>query len=110
MNATLEEKTKQLKHMENEAIKLSKELDKCRSTPQKEQPETPNAHKQGLQRSDSRQVLPSPGGNRKLYSSILAPQVETKHKVLIKSRANQNPETIKNLLKTKVNPTEIRVG
>jgi hypothetical protein len=36
--------------------------------------------------------------------------VETTHKALIRSRVNQTPETIKKLLKSKVNPTEIRVG
>jgi hypothetical protein len=36
--------------------------------------------------------------------------VETKYKVLIRSRVNQTPEMIKKLLKSKVSPTKIKVG
>ena len=53
---------------------------------------------------------PSQGTNRKLYSFVAATHVETTHKALIRSRVNQTPETIKKLLKSKVNPTEMRVG
>jgi len=58
----------------------------------------PNVHKQELRRI-IRQVLPPHGSNRKLYSSVLAAHVETTHKVLIRSRLNQAPEMIKDLLK-----------
>jgi len=105
----LDEKTGQNKHLENEVAKMNKELDNCRSATPKGQAETPNVRKQEPSRTDSRQVLPPHGSNRKIYSSVVAAHVETKHKVLIRSKINQTPEMIK-LLKSKVNPTEIKVG
>ena len=106
----LDEKTRQNKHVENEVTKMNTELDNCRGTTPKGQAETPNVRKQELPRTDSRQVLSSHGSNRKLYSSVVAAHVETKHKVLIRSRVNQTSEMIKKLLKSKVNPTEMKVG
>jgi hypothetical protein len=110
MKAMLDEKTRQNKHLENEVTKINKEFDNCRSTTPKGQTETHNFRKQELPRTDSRQVLPLYRSNRKLYSSVVAAHVETKHKVLIRSRVNQTPEMIKKLLKSKVNPTEMKVG
>jgi hypothetical protein len=63
-----------------------------------------------LPRTDSRQVLPPHGSNRKLHSSVVAAHVKTKHKILIRSRVNQTPDMIKKLLKSKVKPTKIKVG
>lgn len=110
MKETLDEKTRQIEHMGNEVTKLNKELVNCRSTTQKEQAEAPSVRNQEIPRIYSRQVLPSQDVSRKLYSSVAATHVETKHKVLVRSKVNQNPEMIKKLLKAKVNPTEIRVG
>jgi len=106
----IDEKTKQNKHLENEVTKMNKELDNCRSTTPKGQAETPKARKQELLRTDSRQVPPPHGSNKKLYSSIVETHVETKHRVLIRSRVNQTPEMVKKLLKSNVNHTEIKVG
>jgi len=106
----LDEKTRQNKHLEDEATKMYKERDNCRSTTPKGQAETPNVRKQELPWTFSRQELPHHGSNRKLYSSVVTAHVETKLKVLIRSRLNQIPQMIKKLLKTKVNPTEIKAG
>jgi len=103
------EKIRQDKHLENELTKMNKELNNCRSTTPKGQAETPNVRKQYLPRTDSRQVLLPHGNNRKLYSSVVAVHLETKHKVLIRSRVNQTRK-IKKLLKFKVDPTEMKVG
>jgi predicted nuclease with TOPRIM domain len=99
MKEMLDEKSRQNKHLENEATKMNKELDNCRNTTPKGQAETPNVRMQELPRTDSRQVLPPNESNRKLYSSILAGHVETKHKIFIKSRLDQSPNMIKKLLK-----------
>ena len=55
-------------------------------------------------------MLPPHGSNRKLYSSVIEAHVETKHEVLIRSRVNQTPEMIKKRLKSKVSPTEMKLG
>ena len=72
--------------------------------------ETPSVRQQEPPRPGSRQVLPPHGNNRKLYASVVAATAETKHKALVRSKINQTPEMIKNQLKSKVNPTEIKVG
>jgi hypothetical protein len=88
---------------------MNKELDNCRSMTHKGQAETPKVRKQELARTESRQVLPPHGSNRTLYSRVVATHVETKHKILIRSRVNETPDMIKKLLRSKVNPTEIKV-
>jgi hypothetical protein len=48
---------------------------------------------------------------RKLYSEALANKILTnKLKITVKSNDHLPPDTIKGLLKTKINPTEIKVG
>jgi len=79
---------------------MNKELDNCRNTTPSGQAETPNVRKQELPRTDSRQVLPPRGSNKKLYSSVVEAHVETKHTALIRSRVNQTPEMIKKLFKS----------
>jgi hypothetical protein len=101
MKEMLDEKTRQKKDLENEVTKMNKEPDNYRSTTPKGQAETPNIRKQELLRTDSREVLPPYGSNRKLYSSVVAAHVETKLKVLIRSRLNQPTEMIKKLLEIK---------
>jgi hypothetical protein len=95
--------------LENEVTEMNKELDNSRSTTHKGQADTPNLRKQELPRTNSRQLLPPNGSNRKLYSSVIAAHVETTHKVLITTKVNQTHEKINKLLKEKVNPTEIKV-
>ena len=84
MKETLDEKTTQIKHMENEVTKVNKELENCRVMTQKGQAEKPRDRKQETPRIDSRQLPPSQGSNRKLYSSIAATHVGTTHKALIR--------------------------
>ena len=53
----------------------------------------------------------SGGSGRKLYSGVLANRTYTKkYKLTVKSNEHLPPDTIKDLLKNKVNPTEIKVG
>lgn len=96
--------------MEDEASKKNKELDSYRNTTTTRLIETPSVRQQEPPRPGSRQVLPPHGNNRKLYASVVAATAETKHKALVRSKINQTPEMIKNQLKSKVNPTEIKVG
>jgi len=58
-----------------------------------------------------REGAPSGGSERKLYSEALANKIpKNKFKLTVKSNENLPPDTIKGLLKTKINPTEIKVG
>jgi hypothetical protein len=55
-------------------------------------------------------VAPSGDREGKLYSEALKCEKNLKRfKLTVKSKENQSPETIKGLLKSKINPTEIKV-
>jgi len=59
----------------------------------------------------AREGAPSGGKERKLYAEALANKILTnKFKLTVKSKEHLPPETIKGLLKSKINPTEIKVG
>jgi hypothetical protein len=53
---------------------------------------------------------PSYGGGKKIYSEVLSSCLYKRYKLTVKSKSNQSTEMIKSVLKTKVNPTEIKVG
>jgi len=54
---------------------------------------------------------PSGERERKLYSEAVTNKVfMNKYKLTVKSNEHLPPETIKGLLKSKINPTEIKVG
>ena len=72
--------------------------------------EISGVQKRELPRTGSRQVLQTPDRNRKLYSNVVAGCADRKYKFILTAKANQPPDIIKKLLKSKVNPTEIKVG
>jgi hypothetical protein len=53
----------------------------------------------------------APSGGERLYSEALGGKIKQKSfKITISSKDNQSAETTKGLLKSKINPTEIKVG
>ena len=64
-----------------------------------------------LPAAGTKQVLPSPGGARKLYSEVTSESMDKRYKIMVKSKSDLSPETtITSTLKTKINPTEMKVG
>jgi hypothetical protein len=58
-----------------------------------------------------REGSPSGDNERKLYSEAVFNKIFTKKfKLTVRSNKHLPPDTIKGLLKTKINPTEIKVG
>ena len=55
------------------------------------------------------QLTPS-GGPRKLYSQVVGANVEKRYKLMVKSKLDLSTEEVKNALRTKVNPTVMKVG
>jgi hypothetical protein len=53
---------------------------------------------------------PSSGGGKKIYSEVLSSCLDKRYNLTLKSKSNQSTEMIKIVLKTKVNPTDIKVG
>jgi hypothetical protein len=86
------------------------DLDACRIATTMGHVETSSTREREVPRTVNRQVLPSNDCNRKLYSSVAAGVPERKYKLSLGSKLNQPLDMIKKLLKTKVNPTEIKVG
>jgi hypothetical protein len=58
-----------------------------------------------------REVAPPDGRERKLYSQALRKEGKpTRFKITITSKESQTSDTVKEILKSKINPTEIKVG
>jgi hypothetical protein len=110
MKGMTDEKTRLNKQMDVEFNTMKAELDSCRTANALGHAEPSTTREREQPRIDSRQVLPSLDQNRKLYSTVTAGRTETHHRLTLRSKINQPPDMIKNLLKSSVNPTEIKVG
>jgi hypothetical protein len=58
------------------------------------------------------QVLPPNGKSCKLYSEVakMEGNADKRYKLTVKSRTNQSAETVRNIIKTSINPTSMKVG
>jgi hypothetical protein len=110
MKGMIDQKTRKNKQMEKEINTVKTELDSCRSVTAMRHAEISNFREREPPRTISRQVLTCQDSNRKLYSRVVAGCADRKYKLTLRSKVNQPPDIIKKLLKTKVNPTEIKVG
>jgi hypothetical protein len=67
--------------------------------------------RQELARIGDGQVAPTRMGQTKLYSDVLRGKIkQSRHTLTVTSKERQPPDAIKDLLKTKINPTDIKVG
>jgi len=110
MKGMFDERTRQNKELENEINMVKAELDSCKRANATVHAVTSSVRERDPPRTIGRQVLPSQDCDRKLYSSVVVGCPEKKFKLMVKSKFNQPPDMIKKLLKSKVNPTEIKVG
>ena len=105
-----EEQMAKIDHLESEVKKAMAELQQCRAVALSIR-EPPPRDGSGKTLADcAKHVLPSVGGARKLYSLVTSESIEKRYKIMVKSKSNQSPETIKSILKSKINPTEMKVG
>jgi hypothetical protein len=58
----------------------------------------------------AKQGQTSSGGAMKFDSEVRRANIEKRYKLPAKSKSNQSPETIKNVLKMNINPTEMKAG
>ena len=70
---------------------------------------TPSGGPSKLTCSTHHQLTPC-GGPRKLYSEVADESVEKRFKLMVKSKLELSTEEVKNVLRTKVNPTAMKVG
>lgn len=66
--------------------------------------------RQTLGGGSAHHASPSVDHSRKLYSEVLIANKEKRFKLIVKSKNKQPAESVKQLLKSKVNPAEIKVG
>jgi hypothetical protein len=66
--------------------------------------------RQELAKIGDRQVAPTRMGQTNLYSEVLGGKTkQSRHTLTVTSKEGQPPDAIKDLLKTKINPTDIKV-
>jgi hypothetical protein len=56
-----------------------------------------------------RHLLPSAGETNKLNAEVASESGEKRY-IIVKSKSDQSSETIKSILKSKINPTEMKIG
>jgi hypothetical protein len=71
---------------------------------------TPSMNRMGETPTSGTQHGLPPSGDTRRYSEVTRAGVQKRYRVLIKSKTSQPPETIINVLKTSINPTEMKVG
>jgi hypothetical protein len=110
LKGIIDEKTRQIIHNESQINKVKVELAACRQEAAKAHAETSTVRVEEQPGPDSRQVLPPHDQAPKLYSRIVQESTGKKHRLSLRSKTNQPPDIIEKILKSKVNPTEIKVG
>jgi len=110
LKGIIDEKTRQIMHNESEIKEVKVELAACRREVAKAHAGTSTVRVQEPPGPDSRQVLPPHDRAPKLYSRIVKESTEKKHRLSLRSKTNQPSDVIEKILKSKVNPTEIKVG
>jgi ribosomal protein L7Ae-like RNA K-turn-binding protein len=104
-------KSHTISELEGRITSMKAELQACRVVDNK----VHGAPSLGVRQEPSRMTamgVALPGGSeKKLYSEALGSEGKpTRFKITVTSKENQTSETIRELLKSKVNPTEIKVG
>jgi small-conductance mechanosensitive channel len=107
----LENKNEENKKLSEEVKKTTQELDRMRDSRPASHVAPSMYHTQQTPRSGARQVLPSEGGRRKLFSEVLKGESNRRYKLSLKAKSDiQTVEQIKSKIKREINPTDIKVG
>ena len=100
-----------ISELEGRVSKMKAELEECRDSNAKVHGAPSLILCQEPASMTARGVAPSGVREGKPYSEALGSEKKlTRFKLTVKSKENQSSETIKGLLKSKINPTEIKVG
>jgi hypothetical protein len=108
----LEAKTAAHKELEREARESREVIQRLRGVKSNKMGQVvPPPYQIRHEHRGARQLLPSEG-RRKLYSEAAKAEgmVNKRYKVTVKTRTNHSPEAIKNIIKTSINPTNMKVG
>ena len=108
----LEAKTAAHKELEREARESREVIQRLRAAESNKMGQVvPPPYQIRHEHRGARQLLPSEG-RRKLYSEAAKAEgmVDKRYKLTVKTRTNHSPEAIKNIIKTSINPTNMKVG
>ena len=104
-------KSQTISELERRVASMKAELEAFRGAMVKVHREKSSSSTQEPARAADMAVAPPGGGGRKLFSEVLANGGKTKKfKITVTSTDNQTSETVKEILKSNINPTEIKVG
>ena len=93
-----------------EVKQLKDALDKEKSSTSARQVVTSANSNEDLASRGSVTPAPPPRGRKKLFSEIVGRKNEERHKLTVKPKGNQNTEEIKKLLKSKIDPVDMKIG
>jgi len=107
----LENINKEHKKLREEVKNATEEMARRRDSQSVRQVVPSLDHLQQYPQGRARQVLPSEGGTRKLYSEMVKNEENKRYKITLKAKDDTpTPEQIKLQLKKNINPTDIKVG
>jgi len=108
LKSDLQEKTEENNRTQNEVNLLKDALQKWESTTRQVAPSVTS--RPGLTSRGTADAAPPIGAKKKQFSEVLSGKSEERHKLTVKSKENQSTEEIKKLLKTKIDPVNMKIG
>jgi hypothetical protein len=109
----LEAKTAAHKELEREARESREEIQRLRGAESNKMGQVvPPPDQIRHKHRGAQQPLPPAGNPRKLYSEVAKAEgmVDKRYKLTVTTRTNHSPEATKNIIKTSINPTSMKVG
>ena len=94
----------------NEVKQLKDTLEKWNFTPSVRQVAPSVISSPGLTSSGTAVSTPPIDGKKKLFSEVLSGKIEARLKLTLKSKQNQSTEEIRRLLKSKIDPVNMKIG
>ena len=111
LKTSRDSKTQTISDLEGRVASMEAELAASIDTATKVHRETSSSTTQGPVRVNTKAVAPPGGEGRKLFTEILANgRTAKRFTITVTSKDKQTSETINEILKTNINPTQIKVG
>jgi hypothetical protein len=111
LKSNLPEKTEESNKMRNEVKQLKATLEKWKSTTSARQATLSVTCFTDLTNRVTVVTSPPSGGKKKLFSEVLSgKRIAERHRLTVKSMDNKTAEEIKKLLRTKIDPVNMKIG
>jgi len=96
--------------MRNEVKQIKHTLEKWNATTWVRQVAPSVNNSPGLTNSRTEDIAPPTGGKKKLLSEVLCRKIEARHKLTVKPRHTQATEEIKRMIKSKIDPVNMKIA